>query len=49
MSNMTDPDWVTAIRNASAVITNCGGRTCNTAIVSHELGVPCIMGTKDAT
>lgn len=34
---------------ASAVVTNRGGRTCHAAIVSRELGVPCIVGTKDAT
>jgi pyruvate,water dikinase len=44
-----DPDWVPAIRMASAVVTNRGGRTCHAAIVSRELGVPCIVGTKDAT
>jgi pyruvate,water dikinase len=38
-----------AIRMASAVVTNRGGRTCHAAIVSRELGVPCIVGTKDAT
>lgn len=40
---------VPAIRMASAVVTNRGGRTCHAAIVSRELGVPCIVGTKDAT
>lgn len=49
VADMTDPDWVPAIRIASAVITNRGGRTCHAAIVSRELGVPCIVGTKDAT
>jgi pyruvate,water dikinase len=34
---------------ASAVVTNRGGRTCHAAIVSRELGVPCIVGTKSAT
>jgi pyruvate, water dikinase len=42
-------DWGPAIRMASAVVTNRGGRTCHAAIVSRELGVPCIVGTKDAT
>ena len=49
MADMTDPDWVPAIRIASAVVTNRGGRTCHAAIVSRELGVPCIVGSKDAT
>lgn len=49
VADMTDPDWVPAIRLASAVVTNRGGRTCHAAIVSRELGVPCIVGTKDAT
>jgi pyruvate,water dikinase len=49
VADMTDPDWVPAIRIASAVVTNRGGRTCHAAIVSRELGVPCIVGSKDAT
>jgi pyruvate,water dikinase len=44
-----DPDWVPGLRIAAGVITNRGGRTCHAAIVSRELGVPCIVGTKDAT
>lgn len=48
VADMTDPDWVPAIRIASGVVTNRGGRTCHAAIVSRELGVPCIVGTKDA-
>jgi pyruvate,water dikinase len=49
VADMTDPDWVPAIRVASAVVTNRGGRTCHAAIVSRELGVPCIVGAQDAT
>lgn len=49
VADMTDPDWVPALRIASGVVTNRGGRTCHAAIVSRELGVPCIVGTKDAT
>lgn len=49
VADITDPDWVPAIRMASAVVTNRGGRTCHAAIVSRELGVPCIVGTKRAT
>jgi pyruvate,water dikinase len=46
---MTSPDWVPAIRRASALVTDGGGMTCHTAIVSRELGVPCVVGTRNAT
>jgi pyruvate, water dikinase len=46
---MTSPDWVPAIRRASAVVTDSGGVTCHAAIVSRELGIPCIVGTRTAT
>ncbi len=46
---MTNPDWVPAIRRAAAVITDGGGATCHAAIVSRELGVPCVVGTRTAT
>jgi pyruvate, water dikinase len=46
---MTDPDWVPAMKKASAIVTNRGGRSCHAAIVSRELGIPCIVGTKNAT
>lgn len=49
VTRMTDPDWVPALRMASAVITEEGGRTCHAAIVSRELGIPAIVGTKIAT
>lgn len=49
VADMTDPDWVPALRKAAAVVTNRGGRTCHAAIVSRELGVPCVVGTGDAT
>ncbi|KAG7358588.1 phosphoenolpyruvate synthase [Nitzschia inconspicua] len=49
VADITNPDWVPAIRMASAVVTNRGGRTCHAAIVSRELGVPCIVGAKGAT
>jgi pyruvate,water dikinase len=49
VADMTDPDWVPAIRMAKALVTNRGGRTCHAAIVSRELGVPCIVGTKNST
>jgi pyruvate,water dikinase len=46
---MTNPDMVPAMRRASAVVTEEGGRTCHAAIVSRELGIPCTVGAKDAT
>jgi len=49
VTKMTTPDWVPAMRIASAIVTNLGGKTCHAAIVSRELGVPCIVGTEHAT
>jgi len=49
VTDMTDPDWVPAMKLASAIITNEGGRTAHAAIVSRELGIPCIVGTGNAT
>ncbi len=46
---MTDPDWVPIMRKASGIITNEGGSTCHAAIVSRELGIPCVVGTGNAT
>ncbi|MEO6714755.1 MAG: phosphoenolpyruvate synthase, partial [Mycobacteriales bacterium] len=46
---MTDPDWMTVLKRAAAVVTDEGGRTCHAAIVSRELGIPCVVGTSDAT
>ncbi len=46
---MTSPDWVPAIRRAAALVTDGGGMTCHAAIVSRELGVPCVVGTRNAT
>jgi pyruvate,water dikinase len=46
---MTDPDWEPVLRRAKAVVTDEGGRTCHAAIVSRELGIPCVVGTVDAT
>jgi len=45
VAEMTAPDWVPAMRKASAIITNSGGVTCHAAIVSRELGIPCVVGT----
>lgn len=49
VTDMTDPDWVPIMKIAGGIITNRGGRTCHAAIVSRELGIPCIVGTNDAT
>ncbi len=49
ITDMTDPDWEPIMKNAAAIITNKGGRTCHAAIISRELGVPCIVGTGDGT
>jgi pyruvate,water dikinase len=46
---MTNPDWVPTIRRAAALVTDGGGMTCHAAIVARELGVPCVVGTRDAT
>ncbi len=49
VTEMTDPDWVPVMKRAAGIITDRGGRTCHAAIVSRELGIPAIVGTKDAT
>ena len=48
VTTMTDPDWEPVMKIAAAIVTNKGGRTCHAAIVSRELGIPCIIGTGDA-
>ncbi|MBN1382952.1 MAG: phosphoenolpyruvate synthase [Deltaproteobacteria bacterium] len=49
ITEMTDPDWEPVMKIAAAIVTNKGGRTCHAAIVSRELGVPCIVGTGNGT
>lgn len=49
VASMTTPDYVSAMEKASGFITNSGGVTCHAAIISREFGVPCIVGTKNAT
>jgi pyruvate,water dikinase len=49
VTGMTDPDWEPILKNASAIVTDRGGRTCHAAIVSRELGIPCVVGTANAT
>lgn len=46
---MTSPDWVPVMRRAAALVTDGGGVTCHAAIVSRELGLPCVVGTRRAT
>lgn len=46
ITEMTAPDWVPAMRKAAAIVTDSGGMTCHAAIVSREMGIPCIVGTK---
>ena len=49
VTEMTDPDWEPIMKIASAIVTNRGGRTCHAAIISRELGIPCVVGTISAT
>ena len=46
VTEMTAPDWVPAMKRAKAIVTDSGGMTCHASIVSRELGIPCIVGTK---
>jgi len=49
VTDMTDPDWEPIMKIASAIVTNRGGRTCHAAIISRELGIPCVIGTVDGS
>jgi pyruvate,water dikinase len=49
VTRMTMPDWVPLMRRAAAIVTDEGGMTSHAAIVSRELGVPCVVGTQQAT
>ena len=49
VTDMTDPDWEPIMKIAGAIVTNRGGRTCHAAIISRELGIPCVIGAGDAT
>ncbi len=49
VTQMTEPDWVPAMKRAAGIVTNYGGRTCHAAIVSRELGIPAVVGTGNAT
>ncbi len=49
VTDMTDPDWEPIMKIAGAIVTNSGGRTCHAAIISRELGIPCVIGTVNGT
>ncbi|HEX7122821.1 MAG TPA: phosphoenolpyruvate synthase [Gemmatimonadaceae bacterium] len=49
VTRMTSPDWVPIMRRAAAIVTDAGGMTSHAAIVSRELGIPCVVGTGDGT
>ncbi|MCC2669892.1 MAG: phosphoenolpyruvate synthase, partial [Armatimonadetes bacterium] len=49
VTRKTEPDWVPLMKKASAIVTDEGGMTAHAAIVSRELGIPCIVGTQEAT
>ncbi|MFL2640229.1 MAG: phosphoenolpyruvate synthase [Dehalococcoidia bacterium] len=49
VTEMTTPDFVPAMKRASAIVTDQGGRTAHAAIISRELGIPCVVGTGIAT
>ncbi len=49
VTHMTSPDWIALMRRAAGIVTDSGGMTCHAAIVSRELGIPCVVGTGEAT
>jgi pyruvate,water dikinase len=49
VTTLTTPDWVPIMRRAAAIVTETGGMTSHAAIVSRELGLPCVVGARDAT
>lgn len=49
VTDMTDPDWEPIMKVASAIVTNRGGRTCHAAIISREMGIPCVVGTENGS
>ncbi|MFQ5869350.1 MAG: phosphoenolpyruvate synthase [Candidatus Zixiibacteriota bacterium] len=49
VTRMTDPDWEPIMKMAAAIVTDRGGRTCHAAIISRELGIPCVVGAEVAT
>jgi len=49
VTDMTDPDWEPVMKRAAAIVTDRGGRTCHAAIIARELGIPAVVGCRDAT
>lgn len=49
VTSATDPAWTVIMGKAKAIVTNMGGILCHAAIVSRELGIPCVVGAIDAT
>jgi pyruvate,water dikinase len=49
VTTMTSPDFVTLMKKAAAIVTDEGGITCHAAVISRELGIPCVIGTRIAT
>jgi pyruvate,water dikinase len=49
VADMTDPDWEPVMKRAGAIVTNRGGRTCHAAIIARELGIPAVVGCREAT
>ena len=49
VTTMTNPDYVPYMKMAGAIVTDKGGVTCHAAIVSRELGIPCVVGAENAT
>src|SRR5205809_818697 len=49
VTRITNPDWVPYMKIAGAIVTEDGGTTCHAAIVSREMGIPCIVGARNAT
>jgi pyruvate,water dikinase len=49
VTKSTNPDWEPIMKKAAAIVTDTGGRTCHAAIVSRELGIPCIIGTEEGS
>jgi pyruvate,water dikinase len=49
VTGRTDPDWEPIMKQAAAIVTDQGGRTCHAAIIARELGIPAVVGTGDGT
>ena len=49
VTDMTDPDWEPIMKIAAAIVTDKGGRTCHAAIISREMGIPCVVGTESGS